>query len=128
MSTPNQVAADLLGVSAKTSLAIHGVVVVYTARLQNAVQRNASGRPGPNAPTGNYRRSINRRTVRRVAESEGGVGSSAPQARRLELGFNGSDALGRNYNQPAFPHFSPALDEIEPQFRDAVEAAAWPGP
>lgn len=127
MSTPNQIAADLLGLGAKGAAAVHGVTVAYGARLQNAVQRNASGRPGPNAPTGNYRRSIHRRTVKRATTSESTTSSAAPQSARLELGFTGTDALGRNYNQPPFPHFGPALDELEPLFEKAVKAAAWPG-
>ncbi|HTJ49442.1 MAG TPA: hypothetical protein VL443_08330 [Cyclobacteriaceae bacterium] len=39
------------------------------------------------------------------------IGSDSPYARRLELGFNGTDSLGRTYNNPAEPYLTPALDE-----------------
>jgi hypothetical protein len=60
--------------------------------LVAAIRRNASGRPGPNAPTGDYRRSWGKRRV------PGGwrVGTAAPQGARLEYGFwMKTDALGR---------------------------------
>ncbi len=126
MSTPNQVAADLAQLTAVARVATHKVVVAFGARLQASVKAGASGRPGPNAPTGDYRRAINRRTTMRANESVAEVGVSKPQGRRLELGFFGTDALGRNYNQPAYPHFGPALDKIGPEFEAAVEAVAWP--
>jgi hypothetical protein len=33
---------------------------------------------------------------------------------RLEFGFVGVDSIGRHYNQPPFPHFRPAEDEVAP--------------
>ena len=126
MSTPNQVAADLTGMIAAARIAAHKTVVTFGARLQASVKRNASGRPGPNAPTGDYRRSINRRTTMRATVSVAEVGSGRVQARRLELGFVGTDALGRSYDQPPYPHFGPALTEITPLFEAALAAIAWP--
>ena len=126
MSTPNQVAADIANLSKEAAGKAHKITVKYTAALQAQVQRNASGRPGPKAPTGNYRRSINRRTTKLVRSSYGEVGSSAPQAWRLELGFSGQDSLGRNYDQPAYPHFGPALDTVAPLFEQALAEAGVP--
>ena len=79
--------------------------------------------PGPNVATGDYRRSINLTTG-----SEGGspvavVATNAPQARRLEYGFTGADALGRMYRQPPYPHWRPAAQEIGPKLQAAVRAA-----
>jgi hypothetical protein len=80
--------------------------------LQGRIQGRASGRPGPRVITGNYRRSWN--TVKlnvaggKVAYS---VGTNAPQGRRLEFGFNGTDALGRAFKQAPYPHVEPALAE-----------------
>lgn len=116
MSTPAQVAADLIAATAQVRNAVRKVVVTNGARLQTQAKANASGRPGPNQITGNFNRSINRRTTHSAASSTSEVGSSAPQAARLEHGFSGTDSLGRNYNQPAYPTFGPALDEIQPQF------------
>lgn len=126
-SNATQVAADLAVLATETRAAVHAVVVSYGAILNSGVQRNASGRPGPNVVTGNYRRSITRRTELRATTSTATVGTNAPEGRRLELGFSGVDAIGRRYNQPPFFHFSPALDEVAVPFTAAVQAAATPG-
>ena len=70
--------------------------------------------------TGNYRRSI-------VADVEiagtrvlGQIGTNQPQGPRLEYGFTGMDVLGRNYNQPPFPHFLPSVPEIEAAVNERV--------
>lgn len=92
----------------------------YGQLLRTRVMAKASGRPGPRAVTGDYRRSW-------VHEFHGGpqtstsiVGTSAPQGRRLEFGFHGADSLGRVYNQPPFPHARPAFDQTAPEFETAV--------
>lgn len=126
MSTAGQVAADLRALAAAVAGAIHETTKLFTADLQAQVQRNVSGRPGPNAPTGDYRRSINRRTEKRATGSVGQVGTDKPQGRRLELGFTGTDSLGRTYNQPPFPHFGPALDTVAPRFEAAIAALGVP--
>lgn len=127
MSTPGEVAGDLQALARAVQAASHRTVVLWGAALQRQVQLNASGRPGPNAPTGDYRRSINRRTTRGAGWSRCEVGTLKPQGRRLELGFSGTDSLGRTYDQPAFPHFAPALDFVEPGFVAAVERLGLPG-
>lgn len=97
------------------------IVGHYTLLLQTKVRGNASGRPGPNAPTGDYRRSISRRVTSTGGSATGVVGTNSAQGRRLELGFTGVDSLGRHYNQPPYPHFGPAVEAIEPQFMRALE-------
>lgn len=126
MSTPNQVAAELVALATAVSGAVHQITKTWTAELQAEVQRNASGRPGPNAPTGDYRRSINRRTAKRLTGSVGQVGTDKPQANRLEHGFTGTDSLGRSYDQPPFPHFGPALDTVGPMYEAAILAVMAP--
>lgn len=65
---------------------------------------------GPGVVTGTHRRSIHVKPAqRRGAWWEVRVGPSAVYSRRLELGFFGSDALGRRYRQPAYPYMRPAL-------------------
>jgi hypothetical protein len=49
------------------------------------------------------------------------VRSNSPQGWRLEAGFVGRDVLGRFYNQPPYPHWSPALDYVEPRLVAALE-------
>jgi len=80
------------------------------------IRANASGRPGPNAPTGDYRRSWSRQTRQSAREFSVSVGTNRPQARRLEFGFVGQDSLGRNYHQPPYPHVEPAIPLIEEFF------------
>ena len=94
----------------------------YTLLTVTRVQAKASGRPGPNAPTGDYRRSWNA-TFRSVGGAlEGNAGTNKPQGRRLEFGFDGEDSLGRVYHQPPYPHVWPAANEIFPQYEAAVTA------
>ena len=86
--------------------------------LLRTVIRHASGRPGPNIVTGEYVQSFytyrpDRHTVM--------LGSTAPQAARLEFGFFGQDSLGRVYQQPAFPHIYPAFAEVEARFERDLE-------
>ena len=65
---------------------------------------------GPGVVTGRLRNSI-------VVTSQGRYGlhgwqvTVAPTviySRRLELGFNGTDSIGRRYQQPPYPYFTPA--------------------
>lgn len=77
--------------------------------LTTRIKANASGRPGPNVITGDYRRSWQGRQ----SGSSYTVGTNKPQARRLEYGFYGPDALGRVYNQPPYPHLGPAWSATE---------------
>lgn len=82
--------------------------------LREAVIRNASGRPGPNRVTGTYVNSITVRRRRMAGGSVWSVGTDDPRARRLELGFHGTDSDGRVYNQPPYPHWLPAIEEVMP--------------
>jgi len=86
---------------------------------------NASGRPGPRAPTGAFRGSITH-----VAATSSGtstvafVGSNAPQARRLEFGFMGmTDSAGRTFQQPPYPWLAPTIPNAAQHLRNEVGAA-----
>lgn len=85
----------------------------YGQRLLQQTINNASGRPGPNIVTGRYVSSM----VLRVMPNKREVANGSPQAARLEYGFVGTDRLGRNYHQPAFPHFRPALMLVGEEFK-----------
>lgn len=96
-------------VQRQTSLAVAEAAHVVEA----LAKAHASGRPGPNVRTGNLRRSI---TVVGPNQLLAGmwvafIGPTAAYGRRVELGFNGSDSLGRSYNQPGFPFLEPAFTE-----------------
>jgi hypothetical protein len=92
--------------------------VVYRtgAAVRTQVRANASGRPGPRAQTGDYRRSI--------AQTNGLDGdvpvalifTNSPQGARLEYGFNATDSIGRKFRQPPYPHWRPAAEKIDAIF------------
>ena len=108
----DKTAGDITHLGTQISGAAHKLVVTWTAALQRQVMLYAGGRLGPNAPTGDYRRSITRKTVKLAGQSIGVVGTNKPQGLRLELGFVGTDSIGRTYDQPAYPHFGPAADFV----------------
>lgn len=129
-------AADLTGDSATANSRLATIARHHGALLETKVKANIHalfGRPGVTVSgrplgkrekhTGDYRRSVARETTTRGSHTEVVVGSEAPQARRLEFGFVGTDSLGRRYNQPPYPHWRTAMDEIEPLFVAAVVAA-----
>lgn len=123
-SNASLVARAFAALPVQTSAAVNAAVVAEGAALQSRVRARASGRPGPRAQTGDYRRSISRQTSRSVGRITVEVGTNAPQGRRLEFGFWGlSDSLGRLFHQPAYPHFGPAADGMEDTFPAAITAA-----
>jgi hypothetical protein len=65
----------------------------------------------PNIVTGTLRRSIRSTGVNRHGFGfySATVGPSTVYGRRVEMGFSGRDSRGRNYNQPAYPYFGPAV-------------------
>jgi hypothetical protein len=138
MSTAGQVAVDLAELADDVADRGYALVVHHTAMLQTRVKRHANVdrsavRPraegdvqGPRFLEGNYNRSINRRVTRLPGAAIGEVGTNAPQGRRLELGFDGVDSLGREYHQLPYPHFGPALEETIPHFVADLALAGLP--
>lgn len=92
----------------------------FSMLMETRVKANASGRPGPNVITGDYRRSWSNEVSENGNRIVGTIGTNKPQARRLEYGFAGADRLGRVYNQPPFPHLGPAVDTIGPEFMSSM--------
>jgi len=92
--------------------------------LRALIMENASGRPGPNVISGDYRGSWKPEPF--PVPDGGGVeiGTREPQGRRLEYGFmNRYDSLGRFYRQPPFPHVEPAVNELSPEYQRAFHQA-----
>lgn len=110
------IAAVLEGEGERVRAKSRAVTRHHAMLLQTRIQANASGRPGPRAPTGDYRRSWSTTHYGDVSI----VGTNKPQARRLEFGFVGPDRIGRVYNQPPFPHVGPAVDLTMPGYADAI--------
>jgi hypothetical protein len=100
--------------------------------FRDLVVAHAQGRPGPEEITGGYTGSIQVSTERFGIIREGfskSVVSDHPAAARLELGFFDTDALGRHYNQPPFPHWAPAIAITEQEWLDRYNNAPqewWP--
>lgn len=109
-----KVEAEFEGMARKLGPAVRKSTVHYANLTLTAIRRNASGRPGPNVITGDYRRSWGVTFVGGFDESTAEIGTDAPQFRRLEYGFHGVDSLGRHYDQPPYPHLGPAIDYITP--------------
>ncbi len=84
---------------------------------------NASGRPGPNAPSGAFRTSITHVPATSSGSSTVAfVGSNAAQAGRLEFGFyNMTDSPGRTFKQPAYPWLAPTIPKAAQHLRDEVQ-------
>jgi hypothetical protein len=76
------------------------------------IQSGASepGEP-PRRVTGRLYNSVQYRVVRTRTEVIGVVYSDDKKARRLELGFVGTDSLGRKYNQAPRPWLRPSYQE-----------------
>jgi hypothetical protein len=123
------VAADLASVGLRAGTRAQAITRMYGHLLETAVKRHASlprtaprgpNTGGPRLITGDYNRSINLRMSGGPVAPTATVGTDRPQGPRLEFGFVGVDSLGRHYDQPPYPHFGPAFDEIAPQFEAAI--------
>ncbi|MFG2022309.1 HK97 gp10 family phage protein [Streptomyces sp. NPDC048825] len=115
-----QIAAQLDARAVRTLPEVTATVQHYAMLLETRIKAKASGRPGPNAPTGDYRRSWTHEVSADGVAVTAVVGTNKPQARRLEFGFIGADSLGRVFNQPPYPHVGPAVEEIRPLFIGAL--------
>lgn len=120
-----RIAAEITEAAAVADKAVQAVVTRNGMKMLAEVKRRAA-RPrtapsvaglGPRLQTGNYNRSINVRFDQRRGEYSASVGSNAPQARRLELGYS---APGQR--TLPHPHYEPALRRIQPRFARDIEA------
>lgn len=116
----NEIALDLNAKAQKLPANVGKVVRVHALLLQTEITAHASGRPGPRHISGDYKRSWSTRFLGGITTIAAEVGTNAPQARRLEYGFVGTDSLGRHYNQPPYPHVRPSIRIIEPKFYAAM--------
>jgi hypothetical protein len=119
----NVVGATVRQLERGMTLAMFAVQATAVKKLSvgQPVTRTASGRLvglGPSTPpdpphvlTGRLRQSIETEVVVEPNAVVGRVGTNVVYARRLELGFVGTDALGRNINQEPRPYLRPSLHE-----------------
>ena len=106
-----------------------GQLLETTVKLNAATGFHAPGEPhipgtgpGPNVATGDYLRSIHGETGFDGTAVTHTVSTANVQGPSLEWGRIEVDSLGRHQRIPPYPHFGPALDEIEPLFMEAFEA------
>lgn len=121
--TPEELADRLEAAADRVGPAIHRHMQHVGELGRAQIRGHASGRPGPNVITGDYRNSwqvVNRRLPYGAMCT---IGTDRPQGRRLEFGFYGTDSLGRTYAQPPFPHVQPSLPTITAALRMAMRSA-----
>ena len=97
---------------------------VIHAKSNHGPGARASGRF--ESQTGSLERSVRITTPGRAefTGSRGQWGSTdIVYARRIELGFQGKDSLGRVINQPALPFLSPAASEEYPKLAGRIREA-----
>lgn len=92
----------------------------YGDILMFAVRTNASGRPGPEPITGEYRSSIMNQYSETGNKASSEVITYQPQGFRLEYGFYGTDSIGREADTAPYPHFMPALHSVSPVWENAL--------
>ena len=114
------VAASFLRAAATFPGRQKNVVAHYGQVYQFLVRAYASGPPGPQVITGEYRNSIKLNVRHLPGEDVAEVWTDAPQARRLEFGFVGEDSLGRYYNQRPRPHWEPPLLGTAKEMHEAL--------
>lgn len=111
--------ASINGINATMSLAIKDAKEGHAGP---SAARDTEGIPGKVSPrrfqshTGELERSV-RITQQAKRDNKGVFGRWGSQgiiyARRIEMGFQGPDAAGRNFDQPAFPFLRPATKEYD---------------
>jgi len=118
--------AALARVSAGVDAGSKRAIERIAAEVEKTAKENASGAPGPGVVTGTARRGVRHDPVRRSGllgwQTE--VGPTVIYSRRLDLGFNGTDALGRVYSQAPRPWFTPAWDKTMTR-AVAIYAEEW---
>lgn len=115
-----EVATELEGAGIRATAKAIALTRHHAMLLETRVKAAASGRPGPRAITGDYRRSWTTTYVMGPNGIRAIIGTNRPPGRRLEYGFVGADRIGRVYNQPPFPHVGPAADQTIPEYVTAM--------
>lgn len=151
MATPDKVAADLAALGIKAGARSVAITRYHGQLLLAGVKRRASlprtGPPGPRIQTGNYVRSMSVVHGMKGGSPTATVGSNAPQGRRLEMGFTGTDSIGRVYcvdeateamTSEGWRHHSEIdpgtllltlnADTMESEWQPATDVSRFPGP
>ena len=126
----------LIDIGLELEAAGEGILAQSAALLESEAKKNfigshARGMPhvggsNPNVVSGALRRSITHKGPDHVGFGswEVQVGPTTVYGRRIELGFSGSDSLGRVYHQPPFPYMRPAYESSQARLA-AIAFAGW---
>jgi hypothetical protein len=116
----------LSGIVARADAAGREIVTKGGHAIEAATKANMNGRPGPNVQTGTLRRSVTVSDARRLGPGawQTETAPTTVYGRRIELGFTGSDSLGRHFNQPPYPSLGPGVRDAAPVLA-AIYRAAW---
>lgn len=117
-----QVSADLAGRGLRSGARAVAVVRMHGMLLETRIKANASGRPGPNVITGDYRGSWNTQVRITPFGAVSTSGTNSPQGPRLEYGWVGTDRAGRTSFQAPLAHVGPAVQATDGPFQAAVAA------
>jgi hypothetical protein len=110
----SELQAALDALMGRLNLASKAIVVKGALAMQTA------GMGKTRVVSGTLRRSWHTEEIGAGAIYSARVGPTAIYARRIELGFRGTDSIGRHYNQAPKPYVKPAYTEALPK----VEAYA----
>lgn len=80
--------------------------------LRKAIQVETQAKRLCPVDTGRLRSSISHELGRDLRGLHARVGSNVVYARRIELGFDGVDSIGRRYNQAPRPYLRAALAQV----------------
>lgn len=102
------------------------IVTLGGHAIEAAAKQHMDGRPGPQRQTGALSRSVRVVSVTRLARGswESRTGPTVVYGRRIELGFDGADSLGRIYHQPPYPFLQPGLEDATPKL-SAIYTTEW---
>lgn len=115
-------ANELLVHAATVESRSRDVVEHYGTMLWLGVRHHASGHPGPGVITGGYLASIQVHFGSSIEGYSAEVGTDEDRGYALELGYLEEEEDGEATIHHPFPHFRPALAEIEEPFAVAVGA------
>lgn len=124
--------------AAQANQAARANVVAASAMLTRDAMDNFEGahrKNKPRVPNSSQKPNIVTGTLRRSIRGSGviplgfgfysqTVGPSTVYGRRVEMGFSGTDSMGRHYSQPAYPFFGPAVRKLRGEI-SAIAAANW---
>lgn len=89
---------------------------------QGALLMQAAGMARTPVKKGALRRSWRTETVTGLGTYTARVGPTMVYARRIELGFKGTDSAGRTYDQAPAPYVRPAYAEAAPKIATLIRS------